>query len=392
MNAQKLQSSVEGARQFHLLMNDRDHQIGGHLDPYLRLHRVWTCAVKVLDPQMLLDPSEEQLDSPTHLVEHGNCQGRDLKVVGEKDQFPFGFRVVVADFSQKCRKGVSRFGETRFADMVASQTGEAIHRQRVVPGELQYAFSSRDEEGARVCNEEEAGEIHVAAIHQIECARFKQQAVKPAHVMLTCSGDVDAGWNRTPQVDLGVHLDARHGLPEGGPWEEGQREVDGRRVEGIDGVVEVQSEFLADIQGAGLAHEALGKVFPEPPIALFVGIRESGFGNRLTEPEMMQIRRSSIEAGGDVTESFPPSQLGEDHANELLAAAKMADTRLGLVTFDHAGKRLAIYEVGDLREDVASRVYRATRCLKSKKSSKAWHQISFTSLSLLKTHESSLLS
>ena len=371
MNAQKLQSSVEGAGQFHLLVNDRDYQISGHCDPYLRLHRVGTRAVEVLDPEMLLDPSEEQLDAPTHLVEHGNGKGRDLQVVGEEDQFPFCFRVVVAHFSQKGGKGVSRFGETGFADMIAPQAGEAIHRQRVMPGELQLALGPCDEEGPCVCNEEEAGEIHVAAIHQIERSGFEQKAVEPANVVLACSGDVDAGWDRTPQVDLGVHLDARLGLPEIRPREECQREVDGGRIECVDGVVEIQAKIFPGIQCPGLAHEALGKVLPEPPVALFVGIRESGFGNGLAEPEMMQIRRSRIEAGGDVAQSFPPSQLGEDHADELLAAAEMADMGLGVVAFDQAGKCLAIHEIENLRENVASGIHRATPCRTRLKTSKA---------------------
>ena len=49
-NAQKLQSSVEDTGQFHLIVYDRDHQIGGHCDPYLRLHRVGTGAMEVVDP------------------------------------------------------------------------------------------------------------------------------------------------------------------------------------------------------------------------------------------------------------------------------------------------------------------------------------------------------
>lgn len=89
MNAQKLQSSVEGAGQFYLLVEDGDYQICGCRDPYLGLHHVGTRAVEVFDSQMLLDPPEEQFDAPARLVEHGHCQRRDLQIVGEEDQFPF---------------------------------------------------------------------------------------------------------------------------------------------------------------------------------------------------------------------------------------------------------------------------------------------------------------
>lgn len=308
MNAQKLQSSVESAGQFHLFMNDRDHQISGH--------RVGTRAVEVFDSQMLLDPSEEQLDAPARLVEHGHFQRRDLQVVGEEDQFPFRFRVVVAHFSQESGKGISRFGQTGLADMVAAQAGEAIHRQRVVPGELQFALGPCDEEDARLGDEEKAGEIHVAAIHQIESSGLEQQAVEPANIVLARSGDVNTGWNRLPQVDLGVHLDAR----------------------------------------PGLAHEALGKILPEPPVALFVGIRESGLGHRLAKPEVMQGGGLCIETGRNA-KPLAPGQLGEDHADELLAATKVTDIGFCVVAFDEAGKCLPVDQIEKLGENVAAGIH-----------------------------------
>ena len=371
MNAQKLQSSVECARQFHLLVNDRDHQIGGHSDPYLRLHCVGTCAVEVLDAQMLFDPPEEQLDAPAHLVEHGYGKRWDFQVVGEEDQFPVGFRVVIAHLPQKGGKGISRFGERGLAHMVASQAGEAVHGQRVMPGEFQFALGPRDEESPGICDAKEAHKIHVAAIHQIKCAGFKHEIVEPAHVVLTGSGDVNAGGNGPSQVDLGMHLDARFGLPEVGPREECQREIDGGRIEGVDRVVEIQAEIFSGIQRPGLADESFCKILPDSPVALVVGVRESGLGNRLRESKMMQSRRPRIQTRGDVAQSLAPGQLGEDDVDELLATAEVADTGLGVVAFHQAGKCLAIHEVEDLNKDVSSGVHRATPCRKRLKTSKA---------------------
>ena len=325
---------------------------------------------------MLLDPSEEQLDAPTHLVKHGHGEGRYLQIVCEEDQVPCGFRVIVAHFPQEAREGVPRFCERGLAHMIASQTGEAIHRNRVMPGELQFALGPRDEEGACVCNEKETGKVHVAAIHQIERSGFEQKAVEPTHVVLAGSGDVDAGRNRPAQVDLGVHFDARLGLPEVGPREECQREIDGGRIEGVDRVVQIQAEIFPGIQLPGLAHETLGKVLPEPPVALFVGIRESGLRNGLAESQMMQSRRSRIQTGGDVPQSLAPGQLGEDHADELLATTKVADTGLGVVAFDRAVERLAMDEIENLGEDEATGVHVPAVCRTSRLSPKASHRFS----------------
>ena len=63
-----------------------DEQVHAHRDPDLSLHRVVGVAVKVLDPQMLLDPFEEDLHPPPTSVELGNRQCWQIEVVGEKDE------------------------------------------------------------------------------------------------------------------------------------------------------------------------------------------------------------------------------------------------------------------------------------------------------------------
>ena len=72
-----------------------------------------------------------------------------------------------------------------------------------MPGELQFALGPRDEESPGICDAKETLKVHVAAIHQIERAGFEHEMVEPAHVVLTGSGDVNAGGNGPSQADLG---------------------------------------------------------------------------------------------------------------------------------------------------------------------------------------------
>jgi hypothetical protein len=58
MNAQNLQSSVESAGQLEALVEDRKHYVGAYRDP-----------------------SKEQLDAPSQLVERGNSKSGNLQVV-----------------------------------------------------------------------------------------------------------------------------------------------------------------------------------------------------------------------------------------------------------------------------------------------------------------------
>ena len=357
MNAQKLQSSVERAGQLELLVEDCNYQVGGDRDPDLRLHRIGACAIVMLDAQVPFDPAEEQLDAPSCLVEHSDCESGYLQVVGQKDKFPVGFRIVVSDLSQQNGKCLSGLGQRGFSNMIAAQAGEAIHEFRVMSGKLEVALCTSHEESSRVGYQDEPGEIHVAAIHQIEGSRFEQQTVEPAHIVLPRTSNADAGWNRPAQIDLSMKLDARLGLTEIGPREKRQRQVDGRGVERVDRVVQIQTKILARIERSGLFYQTLGKILPDSPISCFVGIGESGFCNKFGEPEVIECFGTGVEASSDVAQSISGSHLRENHAGELLSESKMADRDCGLVTLDYAVERLAVDQVENLGENEAAGVH-----------------------------------
>jgi len=69
----------------------------------LRLHGVLAGTVKLLDPQVLLDPLEEQLDLPTRLVDAGDGQRREREIVGQKLESLVRLGVKVADPPQRVR-------------------------------------------------------------------------------------------------------------------------------------------------------------------------------------------------------------------------------------------------------------------------------------------------
>ena len=98
-----------------LLLDDGDEHVGGHGAPDLRLDRVLARAEKLLDAQMLLDLFEEQLHLPAALVEGGDGQWWQGRIVGQEDQVLVCFRIfeadppqllgiVLVDFPQFCRR------------------------------------------------------------------------------------------------------------------------------------------------------------------------------------------------------------------------------------------------------------------------------------------------
>lgn len=65
------------------LLSDSDQQVGDQGGDDLQLDGVFRGSQELLDPEVLLDPLEEQFDLPAGLVEIGDFDGWSDKIVGE---------------------------------------------------------------------------------------------------------------------------------------------------------------------------------------------------------------------------------------------------------------------------------------------------------------------
>src|ERR1700748_3206878 len=86
----------------------------------------------------------------------------------------------------------------------------------------------------------EPGEIDIAAIHDVDRARLGKQQVERVNVVQFAVRDVDEARDVAAQVQQRVHLDRRLGRAEMRPRKDRQTKVDGRRIERIDRVGEVE--------------------------------------------------------------------------------------------------------------------------------------------------------
>lgn len=357
MNAQNLQSSVECSGQLETLVEDRNHEVGAHCDPDLCLHCVGTRAIVMFDSEVPLDPAEEEFDAPSQLVKHGNGKRRNLQVVGKKYERLLGLEIVELHSSQQHWIIRSGFLNRRLADMIAPQTCDAIDTKRMMSRELKIGLGSRDKECARMGDLRQTGEVHVAAVHHIERSSLEEQVIEPSHIVFARSSDMNARWDWSAQIDLGMHLDAGFGLAKVRPRKKSQRQIDRGGIQSIDRVVEFDSEILAGVKWSCLANETLGQILPNPPVARFVGFGQGGFGDLLGEAKVIKSLGTSVETGGDVAQSIPRCELGKHHADELLTALEMANPLFGSIFGDEPGKSLAIDEFDDLGEDVPTGVH-----------------------------------
>ena len=63
-------------------MKDRHHQVNGHGNPDLSLHRIGTRSMVMLDSPMTFDPAKEQLDAPAQTIDMGHGKSRVIEMIG----------------------------------------------------------------------------------------------------------------------------------------------------------------------------------------------------------------------------------------------------------------------------------------------------------------------
>ncbi len=146
--------------------------------------------------------------------------------------------------------------------------------------------------------------------------------------------DVDETGNAAPQVEQGVHLHRRLGGAEVRPREDRQAQVDGRRIQRVDGVGQLQSQILVGVQLPCPDDQPLGHLGMDAPVAPFVGIGQGRAPDRLAEAHVIELRCMDREAGLDVAQALAIGQLGEGHGPVLLGAGKRPHPVIAAVPLD----------------------------------------------------------
>ena len=126
----------------------------------------------------------------------------------------------------------------------------------------------------------QAGEIHVASIHDVDGTRFGKQHIERMDIVQFAVGYVDEAWNVATQIEQRVHLHCCLGRPKARPRKHRQTQIDGRRVERIHSAGQIHVQIVGGIQPPSLRDQALAKFGVDPPIAGFVSVGQRGAANR----------------------------------------------------------------------------------------------------------------
>ena len=173
-----------------------------------------------------------------------------------------------------------------------------------------FDLARGDEEGPGLVQHIKAGKVDVATIHDVDGSGFRQEHIEGMNVVQLAIRDVDKTRNVAPQVEQRVHLHRRLGGAEVRPRKDRQAQSDGRRVQGVDGIGQVQPQFFVDVQRPRLGDEPLGQRRMDTPVAPFVGIGQRRAPDRLAEAHVIEFRCVGPRGRSRCRAGFPGRSAG----------------------------------------------------------------------------------
>lgn len=318
--------------QSETFFGNSDQHVSADRDPDLRLDRVLGRTKKCLDPQMLLDPFEEQFDLPALPIQACNQFGFESKVVGQKRN---AFAGLVLDHHAAQRDGIILAGieNRQHPGLVANNVRlGAIYRAGVAALELGVGFGSSYKEGIGLMDGEQPLEIEIAPIEQVVGAGLDDQIVQGVDLVRLAVADMNKCGYSAAQIEQGVEFDSRFVRSKRRPWINRQTQIDRRRVEGVDRGVQVDRQRILCIQGSCHGDQMLGKVGVDLPRPCSVGIGQRIARNSLAaQPHVIKPLGLGAQIDFDIAQRFAVGQLGKSHGQELIHAGEVLDLVIAAV-------------------------------------------------------------
>ncbi len=120
IDLQDLQQGVKTAGQMKPLLEDGHKQVDAQRHPDLGFDGIDRRAEEGLDPQVLLDPLEEQLDLPAQPEDVRHGLGRDREDVGQEHEPLFRVGLHVGDPPQGLRIGLAGTGSCEHNGLIGT--------------------------------------------------------------------------------------------------------------------------------------------------------------------------------------------------------------------------------------------------------------------------------
>ena len=211
-------------------------------------------------------------------------------------------------------------------------------------------FGAGDKECASVVQREEPLEIEVAPIHDVNGRRFRNQKIERIDIVHLAVGNMYKTRDVSTQVQKRMHFDRCFGASKRRPWEQRKAQVDGRGVECINRIREIETQVFFGVKLAGLGNESLRKLGIDSPVSSLVGVGQRRAPDRRPNTHVIKLGRLGRETSLDIAQTLPVGQLRECQDTKLFGAWERAHTKIAFVPIDDSRERRPRQKVHQLRE------------------------------------------
>src|SRR5262245_62071620 len=120
------------------------------------------------------------------------------------------------------------------------------------------------------------------------------------------------------------------------PWKQRQTKIDGRRIQGVDDLLEFHAEGFVDIQFARERDQFFCEIGVDSPIPNLISIGQRITRDRATDAHVVQLPWSRPQTRLDIAKTFSIRQLSKGHRRELIPAGETLDLIVSSVSLDTA--------------------------------------------------------
>ena len=113
-------------------------------------------------------------------------------------------------------------------------------------------------------------EVNITAIHYVDGPSFRHKKIEDIDIVKFAVGNMDKTRDIAPQIKQRVHLHRSLGRSEVRPGKDRQAQVDGRRVEGIDGIRKLQTQVFVGVQLSRPGDQTMSQFCVDAPVARLV--------------------------------------------------------------------------------------------------------------------------
>lgn len=227
---------------------------------------------------VLLQGLKEQLDLPPLLIDGGDRTGGQMHEIGQEGQGPL--LRLVPDRHLPERDGTS------IRSMWAGQMNHLIGEYGATGGDWAPVQNVIQHIGPRARDKPHPsrgpamihGIVQVAAIHRDDGARRKRQLLRHSNIVDVAFGDERPTGQTALVIQLEMELDGPLGPYEPGPIEHRGAQLDDRRVQGPQRMLEPESPSLHSRHRLTLGEYLVEEGLVQLPRAMGIGVRQRGAG------------------------------------------------------------------------------------------------------------------